>query len=89
MDKAEALKVMQGNELGLGKGLSTYPAGDRDERDTHAACLELEQDGKVTRYREGVSQVEGQTGTPYVIWMPLDTPTAASTPAPAEEEDRP
>lgn len=91
MDKSEAFKVMQGNADGLGKGLSTYPEhADREQRDTHAACLELEQEGKVTRYRDDVSKADGKPDVPYVIWMPVDPATAAApSPALVPDEDRP
>lgn len=85
MDKANALDVMQGNASGHGKGLSTYPThADAAQRETHAACLELEREGYCVRHVEGVSRADGQPDTPYVIWMPV-----AAGPKPATHEPDP
>jgi hypothetical protein len=73
MTKAEALVAMRGNAEGLGKGLTTFPESEEEAQiETHAACLELEDDGACVRHLEAVNHVgEGHPAVAYVIWMPV------------------
>jgi hypothetical protein len=62
--------VMQGQEGGIGKGLSTYPdSDDREQRDAHEECLELEKQGKVRRH---IDMEHATSGTRYVMWLPVE-----------------
>jgi hypothetical protein len=75
METTDVLAAMQGNEYGHGKGLTTYPGGDREQRAAHAACLELERDGKITRHHDNDGSTH-PSGVPFVIWLPVEAPQA-------------
>lgn len=71
----DVLAAMQGNADGHGKGLTTYPDGDDEQRAAHAACLALEAEGKVTRHVDMETADEGvladKNTVRHVIWMPI------------------
>ena len=67
----DAWTLIKGQPDGTGKGLTTYPANTEPEKQAeHAACLELEKEGKAYRYNDN-DGVNHPSGVPFIIWMPV------------------
>ena len=49
----------------IGKGITSYPNGDKNNKRIHAGCLELEERGEIYQHCVGESSI---------TWMPTTQP---------------
>lgn len=62
-EKLQALLDFISGKTSLGKGITTYPDFDENNKILHAGVLELEKLGKVKRHLEKED---------YIVWMPIE-----------------